>query len=374
MIGRRRVLLFVASMFLMSSAAHAQLVFPHYAQGGGYQTTFTVTNLTSSTAVVNISLHDPGAASPGAVYQRRLAPDGTDKVSLTGNTLTVGWADIAAQSGGSISAVETIQIVNGTTVLAEASVLPSTPDAMLRLPVTEKDNVATGIAIANTGTASATLTLILRNQDGSPAGTRTVSLGPSGQMARFVSELFSGISAFEGSLEVSSTVPVAGIAIRQLQSGLFSTLPVSGASPLETFFSPSGGIAARIVQQIQRSQTSIDIAIYSFTRNEIADAVIAAKNRGVAVRIIADSEQAPGVGSDIARLEAAGVPLKRTAGRNGGIMHNKYAIFDGQVLLTGSYNWSTSAEENNFENAIFMRDPQTIASYQGNFNSIWNTR
>ena len=102
--------------------------------------------------------------------------------------------------------------------------------------------------------------------------------------------------------------------------------------------------------------------------------MIAAKGRGVAIRIIADSEQATGLGSDIARLEAVGLPLKRTAGRSGGIMHKKYAIFDSQVLLTGSYNWSTSAEGNNFENAVFIRNAAAISAYQANFNSIWNTR
>ncbi|MBI2149774.1 MAG: phospholipase D family protein, partial [Acidobacteria bacterium] len=149
----------------------------------------------------------------------------------------------------------------------------------------------------------------------------------------------------------------------------------ASSTTLESFFSPNGGIAARIVQEIERTRTSIDIAIYSFTRNEIADALIAAKNRGVAIRILADSGQAPGSGSEIARLEAAGFALKRTAGVSGsGIMHNKYALFDGSVLLTGSYNWSTNAEENSFENAVFIRNAAAISAYQANFNSIWNTR
>jgi phosphatidylserine/phosphatidylglycerophosphate/cardiolipin synthase-like enzyme len=118
---------------------------------------------------------------------------------------------------------------------------------------------------------------------------------------------------------------------------------------------------------------TMDIAIYSFTRNDIGDALIAAHSRGVAIRVIADSGQAPQTGSEIARLESAGIPVKRTAGISGsGIMHNKYAVFDGRVLLTGSYNWSTNAEENSFENALFIRNTAAISEYQANFNSIWN--
>jgi phosphatidylserine/phosphatidylglycerophosphate/cardiolipin synthase-like enzyme len=140
------------------------------------------------------------------------------------------------------------------------------------------------------------------------------------------------------------------------------------------FFSPNAGTSARIVQEINQAQNTIDIAIYSFTRDEIADALIAAKNRGVTIRILADSGQANGTGSDIARLEAAGFELKRTNGGGGGILHDKYAIFDGRLLVTGSYNWSTNAEENNDENAVFMRSTSVISAFQTNFNSMWSTR
>jgi len=77
-------------------------------------------------------------------------------------------------------------------------------------------------------------------------------------------------------------------------------------------------------------------------------------------------------GSEIARLESLGVALKRAARSGSGIMHNKYAIFDSRVLLTGSYDWSESAETRNFENAIFIRDFSIVNAYQANFNSIWN--
>ena len=90
--------------------------------------------------------------------------------------------------------------------------------------------------------------------------------------------------------------------------------------------------------------------------------------------ILADSSQASGTGSDIARLEAAGFQLKRTNGGGGGILHDKFAIFDGRVIVRGSYNWSTNAEENNDENALFLRDRSVISAFQTNFNSMWNTR
>src|SRR2546425_7682729 len=79
-------------------------------------------------------------------------------------------------------------------------------------------------------------------------------------------------------------------------------------------------------------------------------------------------------GSDIARLEAAGVQLKRTRGRGGGILHDKYAIVEGRLLVTGSYKWSTNAEENNDKNTVFARDQAVFAAFQTNFNSMWGSR
>ncbi len=190
----------------------------------------------------------------------------------------------------------------------------------------------------------------------------------------FVSELFPSVTNFEGMLELTSSSSIVALALRQnFASGIFSTLPVSPTST-EAYFSPNAGTSSGIVQEIQRTQNTIDIAIYSFTRDEIADALIAAKNRGVTIRILADSSQADGTGSDISRLEAAGFQLKRTNGGGGGILHDKYAVFDGRMLVTGSYNWSTNAEENNDENAVFIRDRAVIAAFQTNFNAMWSSR
>jgi len=173
---------------------------------------------------------------------------------------------------------------------------------------------------------------------------------------------------------VTAPRSLAALALRQnFATGIFSTLPVS-PTPTEAFFSPKAGASAKIVQEINQALDTIDIAIYSFTRDEIADALIAAKNRGVQIRILADSSQANGIGSEIARLEAAGFQLKRTDGGGGGILHDKFAIFDGRLVFTGSYNWSTNAEENNDENAIFIRNTAVIAAFQTTFNSMWSTR
>ena len=366
--------------FLQSAPAAGQstaapLIFPHFVEGGGYRTTFTFNNLSGSAATVTLDLFSRSGASSGSTIIP-LPAFGSGNYTLSSTTaLTVGWARASYLAPAEIIGTETIQLFNSAGILVmEASVMAAQPDTILRLPVYEKGDFRTGVAILNLAPAVSGISIALRASDGMPLPGLTLSLSPSQQSARFISEMFSGISNFEGTLEISSPYPTAAVAFRQsISSGIFSTLPVSPQSP-EAYFSPRGGISGRIVQEIERAQTSIDVEMYTFTRDEIASALIAANNRRVAIRVLADSSEAAVSGSDIARLEAAGVPLKRTNGGGGGIMHNKVAIFDGQVLLTGSYNWSSAAELSNDENAIFIRDPAVIAAYQGTFNSLWMTR
>ena len=358
--------------------APAELYFAHFAQGGGYQTSFTVTNLSNSATTAFIETF----SQAGVVIDftdLSLPAYGSGRVILTAAaTLRTGWARVSiapTAAAVDISAIETIQLFNGAgNLIMEASVPPGQPDTTQRLPVFEKDGFGTGVALLNTGGGVADVTLTLRDAAGLPISTSLVTMSGRNQTAKFVSELFQGVRNFEGSLDVASTQPVASIAVRQnFGSGIFSTLPVASSVP-EVYFSPRAGIAARIIQELQTAQTSIDIAIYSFTRNDIGDALIAAKARGVTVRILADSGEAGGVGSEIARLESAGLAVKRTVGGGGGIMHNKVAIVDQRSLVTGSYNWSTAAEESNDENALFMRDPQIVAAYQSAFNGLWRAR
>jgi phosphatidylserine/phosphatidylglycerophosphate/cardiolipin synthase-like enzyme len=173
-------------------------------------------------------------------------------------------------------------------------------------------------------------------------------------------------------LEVSSSSsPIAVLAFQMDSStGLVSALPTFSTPP-EAYFSPRAGISSRIVQEIQRARSSIDIAIYTFTRNEIAEALIAARKRGVSIRVVADADEAEMAGSEIDKMENAGITVKHIEGTGGGIMHDKYAIFDHRLLLTGSYNWSTAAEDDNDENALFIVDQSLVAAYGSAFEALW---
>lgn len=162
---------------------------------------------------------------------------------------------------------------------------------------------------------------------------------------------------------------ITGIIITQLQNkNQNSTYSYNTLA----FFSPNGSVRNQIIKSINECKKTLDIAIFDLTASDILLALEQAKKRGIDIRIIADSRQAKGIHSTIKTLLETGFKLKITAGKKGGIMHNKFAIFDDKLLLTGSYNWTKNAEFHNYENAIFTNDLNLIKSFKTEFNKLWN--
>ncbi len=148
------------------------------------------------------------------------------------------------------------------------------------------------------------------------------------------------------------------ILILTLIFALFLFSYVSSFAEIKIFFSPNGGIAEEIIKQIDNAQEYIDIAMYSFTSEPIAEAVVRAKGRGVEIRILMDKEQSQGKYSKYQFFLDNGIAIIQD--RHAGIMHNKIILIDGKVLFTGSYNLSKSAEEKNQENLLMFIDDEAI--------------
>jgi phosphatidylserine/phosphatidylglycerophosphate/cardiolipin synthase-like enzyme len=90
----------------------------------------------------------------------------------------------------------------------------------------------------------------------------------------------------------------------------------------------------------------------------------------VAVRIVTDNEKAFDRGSDVPRLQAGGVPLK--VDDTPYHMHHKFAVFDDEAVLTGSYIWTRSAADFNFENLLVTSETSLVKAYALEFERVWN--
>ena len=106
------------------------------------------------------------------------------------------------------------------------------------------------------------------------------------------------------------------------------------------------------------------------TNNKLAQAIIEAFDRGVKVRIITDDEKCEDKGSDVYRLWEAGLDVKTDSSVNH--MHNKFAIIDNAIILTGSYNWTVSASSKNQENILIMESKIIVDRYNHEFTKLWN--
>jgi len=85
---------------------------------------------------------------------------------------------------------------------------------------------------------------------------------------------------------------------------------------------------------------------------------------------VADKVQSQGKNSEIKYLISKGIPVKIRIGKGRGIMHNKFAVIDEKEVITGSYNWTNNAEENNYENAVFITDPEIVKQFSSEFDRL----
>jgi len=149
---------------------------------------------------------------------------------------------------------------------------------------------------------------------------------------------------------------------------------VSGSLRIEgPYFSDHDRIADRLIAAINQTRSSLDIAVYSITQPDIVAAIASAQQRGVRVRVVSNQGQSLDRHSEISYLRSRGVPVRLSEGFRGqrSLMHNKFAVFDGKRVETGSYNWTVSASNYNYENAIFISDPEVSARYAREFEHLW---
>jgi hypothetical protein len=358
------------------------LIFPQVAVGGGYKTVFLLTNPSTNPSPATLNFYSGAGRSmlvtiggiTAASFPITVPANGSLKVDASADSATpsVGWAKVKTSTDLNGNAI--FQLFNGSTLFCEASVPASYPATTFDFYAEEEDGFNTGIAIANPGSITAEGALTVRNKQGVIYATNPITLAPLEKNAVFLSQLISPAQSGRVQIEMTKGY-VSAVVVRMNSASLFSTISVTQPSysvgGMAAFFSPNGGVTRRIISEINNAQVSIDVAIYSFTSDGIRDALIAAKNRQVAIRIIADSSQASSAGSEIDTLEQTGIPMKRSTGESEGIMHNKYMIIDGRVLFTGSFNWSGNAEDSNYENAIFIQASPIIQKYQDDFNGIW---
>ncbi|MDR1311811.1 MAG: phospholipase D family protein [Burkholderiaceae bacterium] len=153
----------------------------------------------------------------------------------------------------------------------------------------------------------------------------------------------------------------------------FLLLP-AWAQKVDVAFSPSAGAEALVLKTIGSATKNIRMAAYSFTSPAVMKQLVAAKKRGVDVRIIVDEKGNTSKASVSAMnlVVNAGIPLRTTSKYK--IHHDKYIVVDALHVETGSFNYSQSAAKNNSENVIVVWGSAEVAKrYLQHWQSRWDS-
>jgi phosphatidylserine/phosphatidylglycerophosphate/cardiolipin synthase-like enzyme len=135
------------------------------------------------------------------------------------------------------------------------------------------------------------------------------------------------------------------------------------------FFSPGSACKNAIIHHLKHAKNTVEICVFTISDNNITHQILATHKRGIHVKIITDDDKINDLGSDIRELHNSGIPVKVDGTRS--LMHNKFCIIDKQLIITGSYNWTNSAANRNFENILVNNDAKVVKSYQQEFEHLW---
>jgi len=149
-----------------------------------------------------------------------------------------------------------------------------------------------------------------------------------------------------------------------------------GGSEVELYFSPTDGTTAAIQKEIDAANADFEFALLTFTRDDLGESIVSL-NQSFFVSPVGVIEQVNVTGSEFDNLIGSGVQVY--AHEPSVDCHHKYCIIDHSepgtdpTVITGSHNWSSSAENVNDENTVIVHDARVANLYHQEFTAILNS-
>ena len=128
-------------------------------------------------------------------------------------------------------------------------------------------------------------------------------------------------------------------------------------------------MAKHVLARLAAAKKSIHFMTFSYTADAISDAMIAKLKAGLTVRGVFETQNAGGSGADFTRLKQGGVDVLEDG--NCYILHHKVIIIDERTVITGSYNFTGSAERDNDENLVIVDNPAVARAYLEEFARVY---
>ena len=142
--------------------------------------------------------------------------------------------------------------------------------------------------------------------------------------------------------------------------------------PVENYFSPETKVAPIVASEVAQADSEILFMAFSFTFDEIGDAVLARADAGVDVRGVFETTGSETEYSYFLDFQGAGLDnLQVRQDGNGRIMHHKVFIIDRETVIFGSFNFTNSGNKTNDENTLIVRDPEFASFFIEEFELVW---
>ena len=141
---------------------------------------------------------------------------------------------------------------------------------------------------------------------------------------------------------------------------------------VENYFAPETKIAPLIGEMIAQAQSEILFMAFSFTHEDIGEAMLERADQGIAVQGVFEttgSEQDFSYYTIMSEENLESVQIRQDG--NGRIMHHKVIILDRQTVIFGSFNFTGSANDSNDENIVVIHDPTFTSYFVDEFFRIW---
>ena len=141
--------------------------------------------------------------------------------------------------------------------------------------------------------------------------------------------------------------------------------------PIDIYFSPDDSAADGLLDLVMNAKENITFMAYSFTSDPLGAAVRERAAENVKVRgVMDDGQLASNLGSEYDAFRQAGLDVRLDGSDSQ--MHHKVLIIDRQVVLTGSYNFTASAEERNDENLLVIYNAAIAQQFLVEFQRIYD--
>ena len=139
---------------------------------------------------------------------------------------------------------------------------------------------------------------------------------------------------------------------------------------IQVYFSPEDDVLNRIIPVVAAAQSNISFLAFSFTDYPLAQTMIDRHNAGVDVSGVYEKTGSETEGAELRTFWCARVPVRQDG--NPKFLHDKVIVVDNRVVITGSFNFSNNATDNNDENVIIIDNPEIAALYMEEFGRVWS--